>query len=116
MKPLLPILLCLQLSSCGVKINPDGSKEVTVDAVALGAAITAYGQSKIPPKVREEKSFSAESLMDPVYADYLDESNLPTWLQTPPEWVNYNPLYEPSGVFPVRPPSMGYFGSHSEYY
>jgi hypothetical protein len=40
------LFLCLALSSCAVKINPDGSKDVTVDAVALGQALTAYGESK----------------------------------------------------------------------
>jgi hypothetical protein len=32
----------LLLSSCGITVNPDGSKTVTVDPVALQAALEAY--------------------------------------------------------------------------
>lgn len=48
-------ILSIALASCAVTIHPDGSKEVTVDAVALGSALTAYGQSKTPKAVEAEK-------------------------------------------------------------
>lgn len=35
----------------------------------------------------------------------------------PPEWKNTsNPLDVPAGQLPTRPPSMGRFGPHSEFF
>lgn len=42
-------VLCLSSVSCAIKINPDGSKDVTVDATALAAGVNAWAASKTPP-------------------------------------------------------------------
>ena len=53
MKTLLLIIMSIALSSCAVKINPDGSKDVTVDAEAAIRFTDAYLKAKYP--VKEEK-------------------------------------------------------------
>lgn len=60
----LSAILCLSLASCGVTLNEDGSKAVTVDAVAI-AKMTEYYAQKAERELNK-KSAKDSSVTPPV--------------------------------------------------